>query len=282
MIKLTEKDLHVHTVYCPHRRAADPMEDYLHTAEARGLREISFTEHAPFCAPISLTQYKTHPTLKDEQMGEYFDALHKLRETYRGPVAFNIGLEYDYLEGFEEEIVKSLERYGPSLEDSLLAIHNLWIKDRFYNLCYPENLPQAIEAAGSARRLLELYYASLIRSMQADLGPYKPRRIAHPTQIKFSRLLYPEFDANLEIMDEVVKVAKERGYSLEINTSGATYPSCQEYYGISLLPQILKYQAPVTLGSDAHQASRVGEGFRHPVILQHLDELHPYWEEPCT
>ena len=61
MIALNQKDLHVHSPFCPHRASDAPLEEYLTAAEKQGIVELGFAEHGPFPAPLSLTQYTKHP-----------------------------------------------------------------------------------------------------------------------------------------------------------------------------------------------------------------------------
>ena len=152
MIALNQKDLHVHSPFCPHRASDAPLEEYLTAAEKQGIVELGFAEHGPFPAPLSLTQYTKHPTLTDEEVELYFREMYALRETYTGPVKITIGLEVDFLEGFEEETARSLDLYGPRMEDGLLSVHNLLVDGRYLNLGYQHNIIAAVGKMG-ARKL---------------------------------------------------------------------------------------------------------------------------------
>ena len=72
MIALDKKDMHVHSPFCPHRHSEAPLEEYLAAAEKNGIVEVAFTEHAPFPAPLHLTQYTTRPCITDEETELYF------------------------------------------------------------------------------------------------------------------------------------------------------------------------------------------------------------------
>lgn len=279
MIALDKKDLHVHSPFCPHRASDAPLEAYLAAAEEKGIVELAFTEHGPFPAPLSLTQYTKHPTLTDEEVELYFQKMYELREQYTGPVKFSIGLEIDYLEGYEKEITASLEKYGPRMEEGLISVHNLLVDGRYLNLGYQHNIIAAAKAMGP-RKLTELYYKTMIKSVTEDLGPYKPKRVAHPTMLALCGKHFPEFRDAQELMEEFVAVVKERGYALELNTAGLEYPDdCQEVYGEALLPFIKKYDVPVSLAADAHEPGRIGHDFDHPVIQENMRELRPVWEK---
>lgn len=277
MIALNQKDLHVHSPFCPHRASDAPLEEYLTAAEKQGIVELGFAEHGPFPAPLSLTQYTKHPTLTDEEVELYFREMYALRETYTGPVKITIGLEVDFLEGFEEETARSLDLYGPRMEDGLLSVHNLLVDGRYLNLGYQHNIIAAVGKMG-ARKLSELYYRTMLKLVITDLGPYKPKRVGHPTMLALCGKHFPEFNEERALMEEFVAAAKEYGFALELNTAGLESPEdCEEIYGQALLPYMKKYDVPVSLGADAHRPERIGSDFDHPVILEAMKYLRPVW-----
>lgn len=273
MTKITEKDLHVHSQFCPHRYSEEPFEAYLSAAEDKGLREISFTEHLAYVVPISLMQYRKFPT--EVAIQEYFQALQILRDTYKGPVNFNIGLEVDYIENYEDKTAQYLDKVGPMMEDGLISVHNLYIGGKYHFVASEEFIPGAVEAAGGEIELCEIYYQTLIKSIEADLGPHKPVRVAHPTLLRLCRKQFPLFETKLDIIDEFVRISKEKGYTLELNTQGLIKNLCQEIYGEPLLPYIRKYDVPVALASDAHTPKNIAFGFDNPAIVENLNWLRP-------
>ena len=83
MIALNQKDLHVHSPFCPHRASDAPLEEYLTAAEKQGIVELGFAEHGPFPAPLSLTQYTKHPTLTDEEVALLQKSANSLKDVIR-------------------------------------------------------------------------------------------------------------------------------------------------------------------------------------------------------
>lgn len=278
MTALDKKDLHVHTPFCPHRHTDAPLEAYLAAAERAGMAEVAFTEHAPLPIPLERTQYGENPNLSADGVDAYFAGMQAFREHYTGPVRMRIGLEVEYFEGCEEKTGRILEAYGPRMEDGLISVHNLLVDGCYLNLDYRHNIIAAVKAVG-ARKLGEIYYRTLIRSVTADLGPWRPRRVGHPTLLGRCGRLFPEFYDNLPVMEEFILVVKEQECALELNTSGVLYPDdCGQIYGEALLPLIQKHRVPVSLGSDAHEPERIGGGFDLPVIQENLKTLLPVWE----
>lgn len=204
--------------------------------------------------------------------------MNEFRKRYKGPVKFTIGLEVEFVEGFEEETIRSLEKYGPRIENGLIGVHSLPVDGRYINVDYRQNIAAAARTLGP-RNLSELYFKTMIKAVKADLGPYKPKRIAHPTMLALYGKHFPEFHDVQELMEEFVATVKDKGYALDLNTAGLVYPDdCQEIYGEALLPFIKKYNVPVSLGCDAHEPERIGDGFDRPAIQKNMRELHPVWE----
>ncbi len=194
--------------------------------------------HAPLPIPLERTQYEENPNLSADGVDAYFAGMQAFREHYTGPVRMRIGLEVEYFEGCEEETARSLDLYGPRMEDGLISVHNLLVDGCYLNLDYRHNIIAAVKAVG-ARKLGEIYYRTLIRSVTADLGPWRPRHVGHPTLLGRCGRLFPEFYDNLPVMEEFILVVKEQECALELNTSGVLYPDdCGQIYGEALLPLI--------------------------------------------
>lgn len=85
---------HVHTWRCGHA-GEEREEAYIKTAIRLGAKQITFTDHAPF--PGDLFRGR----MKMEQLPEYEETLWKLREKYREKIGIRIGLEAEYLPGYQ-------------------------------------------------------------------------------------------------------------------------------------------------------------------------------------
>ena len=142
----------------------------------------------------------------------------------------------------------------------------------------PKQMALAAVGKMGARKLSELYYRTMLKLVITDLGPYKPKRVGHPTMLALCGKHFPEFNEERALMEEFVAAAKEYGFALELNTAGLESPEdCEEIYGQALLPYMKKYDVPVSLGADAHRPERIGSDFDHPVILEAMKYLRPVW-----
>ncbi|MFS0636668.1 histidinol-phosphatase HisJ [Mesobacillus foraminis] len=255
------KDGHVHTHFCPHG-TNDPFESYIEKALSLGYTEISFTEHAPL--PLSFTD----PTpLRDSAMDhsdleEYFAEVNALKKKYGDKIKINAGLEVDYIEGYEKETAKLLDKIGPKLDDAILSVH--FLKDPFGYSCVdysPDQFNCMISAYGSIEQIHVNYYRTLFHSILADLGPYKPKRIGHITLVNKFQLKFPAPRTFSKEITQVLKAMKEYGYELDYNGAGTAKPLCREPYPpADVIDQAVSLGIPLVYGSDAHRAKELGQG----------------------
>jgi histidinol-phosphatase (PHP family) len=255
------KDGHVHTMFCPHG-SNDTFEKYIERAMSLGLEEISFTEHAPL--PIGFVD--TTPT-NDSAMGwteieEYFREIHRVKELYKGKIVINRGLEVDFIEGYEKEIKESLNKLGPYLDDAILSVHFLKKDDKYDCLDYsPQVFSEMIQSYGSLERVYQKYYETVLLSIRADLGTFKPKRIGHITLVHKFQKKFPYNGDEKPFLLELLKEIKTNGYSLDYNGAGTRKPLCREAYPPNwVIEEAVKLNIPLVYGSDAHQAKELGQG----------------------
>lgn len=280
MIKLYEKDGHVHSPYCPHRYTDDPVSAYVGQAEKNGIKELTFAEHMPtvnegFPTPLPIN-FK-NPNM--DGILEYFDGIKRFRASYKGPVKINIGMEVDYMEGFEEETRAMLSKLGGEMEEGILSVHYVKLGGQYYYISNINYVAKAIEDAGGAEALNLAYYSTLRKSILADLGPYKPKRLGHCTIIRMGHKRYPGLANDPVILDDIARLISDNGFSIDLNMQGMRNDTCQELFGEPLLPYAKKYDIPVALGSDSHRAETVGAGFGLPAIMDNISWLRPDWSQ---
>ena len=65
----------------------------------------------------------------------------------------------------------------------------------------------------------------------------------------------------------LLKVIKEKGYSLDYNGAGTAKPLCREPYPPNwVIEEAKKLNIPLVYGSDAHQAKELGQGYGQLLI----------------
>nr|WP_019416661.1 histidinol-phosphatase HisJ [Anoxybacillus sp. ST70] len=261
------RDGHIHTPFCPHG-SDDALHEYIEKAISLGYTDISFTEHAPLPKGfIDPTPYQDS-AMKEEQLASYVSILQSLKKQYERHIRIRIGLEVDFIVGYEQETKTFLNEIGPQLDDSILSVHFLQMDNRYMCIDYSEDMFGEIVAAfHSIERVYDAYYNTVLASVVADLGPYKPKRIGHITLVRKFHRAYPcEYDEN-KIITRILDEMKNRQLELDYNGAGTTKPLCLEPYPPHwVVKEALKHGIPLVYGSDAHSVAGLHQGMEHMLI----------------
>jgi histidinol-phosphatase (PHP family) len=256
------RDGHVHTKFCPHG-SKDSFETYIERAITLGYTEISFTEHAPLPERFDDPTPLSDSAMNKADLNDYFNEISQLKNKYKNKLTINAGLEVDYIEGYEQEITQLLNEVGPMLDDAILSVH--FLRDSLGYSCLdysPENFQMMISAYGSIEKVYQNYYRTVLKSVEADLGPYKPRRIGHITLVHKFQLKYPmnrPFDHEIE---QILNSISNHNYELDYNGAGTAKPLCREPYPPThIIKKAKSMNIPLVYGSDAHQAKELGQGY---------------------
>lgn len=248
-----KRDGHIHTPFCPHG-TKDSLEEYIEKAIKENFTHITFTEHAPL--PLNFVD----PTPNQDSGMEhhllipYLDTLLALKQQYAKDIRIDIGLEVDYIIGYEEETKSFLNDVGPRLDDAILSVHFLKWKDEYCCIDFSEDeFLRFSKQVGSVEAVYDLYYDTVLRSIDADLGPYKPKRIGHPTLVhKFQHNHQVKIDDEHRIK-EVLHKMKEKDYELDVNSAGLSKKYCLEPYPpLPMIEYANSLHIPLVFGSDAH------------------------------
>lgn len=256
------KDGHIHSHYCPHG-TNDSFKMYVDRALEVGLNEITFTEHMPLPAIFMDENLLKECSPNEDEILLYLKEATKIKEEYKDKIKINVGLEVDYVEGYEEKIKKMLDSYGEYLDEGILSVHFLKLEDEYHCLDMSiEEFGNIANILGGVDKVYDKYFETLIKSMDADLGTYKPKRIGHPTLVRIFNKKYPLNYANEELINRVINKIKEKGYEVDYNTAGLRKPYCKETYPFGVfLDKIIENNIKIVKGSDAHSSKYVGEGF---------------------
>lgn len=254
-------DGHVHTPYCPHG-TKDTLAEYCEEAIRLGIKGLSFTEHAPLPPSFTDPTPLKDSAMKMEDLERYIEDIKEIKKEFAGKLTILVGLEVDYIEGFERETTQFLNEVGPQLDDSILSVHFLKIKDEYVCIDYsPEQFRSAVQTLGSIDDIYRRYFETVHRSVIADLGRYKPKRIGHITLVRKFR---KKFETSTTFSSEITTLLtaiKERGYELDYNGAGVIKPLCQETYPYNeVVKQASLLGIPLVYGSDAHQVKALMSG----------------------
>jgi histidinol-phosphatase (PHP family) len=264
------KDGHIHSPYCPHG-TKDSFQDYVERAITLGFEEISFTEHAPLPPGFSDPTPAKDSGMDKALLDDYFKDIEKMKNLYRSRIKINCGLEIDFIEGFEEETINLLQEFGPRLDDAILSVHFLKHENGYDCMDYsPEVFGKMVNIFGSIESLYQKYYETLLKSIKADLGSYKPKRIGHITLVHKFKKKFPVIGTFEDEIDELLAAMKEKGCELDYNGAGTVKPLCGEPYPPNwIIKKAVTIGIPLIYGSDAHQKKELGQG-REQMIHKNL------------
>ncbi|MFD2926237.1 histidinol-phosphatase HisJ [Halobacillus naozhouensis] len=255
-------DGHVHSPYCPHG-TSDSFDSYVEKAIEFGYDSLTFTEHAPlpssFIDPVPLRD----SGMDANALESYIRDLEKVKRSYAPDINVQIGLEVDYIRGFEKETESLLNEYGPSLDDSILSVHFLPIHNDWYCIDYSSDMyKSALAAIGDQWQLYKLYFDILLQSVLTDLGSFKPNRIGHMTLIKKFQRLYEPPQGWEQMAESLLESVRNKGMTLDYNGAGIKKEQCKEAYPpINIARKASAKGIPLIYGSDAHNSSSLKQGY---------------------
>lgn len=256
-------DRHIHTPFCPHG-SQDSFKAYIETAIQIGYHSMSFTEHAPLPEGFDDPVPTKDSSMSLNHMESYLSTLNHLKKSYKKDINVHIGLEVDYIEGYEQEIKSFLNTYGPELDDSLLSVHFIKTPTGYLCLDYSlEMFQHLIYELNGLNNVYHHYYQAVEQAIDSDLGNNKPTRIGHLTLIhKFQQKFPAPFSDERDVVHVLEKIKKAQ-FSLDMNSAGLRKPYCLETYPpTNILKQAQDLGIPLIYGSDAHKAEDLGKGLQ--------------------
>ncbi|MDH6370621.1 histidinol-phosphatase (PHP family) [Paenibacillus sp. PastF-3] len=243
-------DYHTHHERCGH--AVGKLEEYVQRGIALGLEQLGLSDHLPLIH-VDPASYYPEMAMPMAELPRYVEECLSLKERYRGAIDLRVGLEADYIEGYEDQIREILSPYP---WDYLIgSVHFLgeWdITD--YRQVHGWEGKDELE-------VYRLYYDAVKKSALSGLYDI----IGHMDVIK--RFGYgpqtPEGKAEVRALElETLKVIADSGVAMELNASGLSKPCAEMFPAEHLLQEAFKLGIPLTLGSDAHDPAKLGDGLQ--------------------
>ncbi len=243
-------DYHTHHERCGH--AVGKLEEYVQRGIELGLQQLGLSDHLPLIHVDPATYYP-EMAMPLYELPRYVEECLTLKERYRGIIELRVGLEADYIEGYEEQIRELLSPYP---WDYLIgSVHFLgeWdITD--YRQVHGWEGKDVME-------VYRRYYDAVQKSALSGLYDI----IGHMDVIK--RFGYgpqtPEGKAEVNKLElETLQAIAGSGIAMELNASGLTKPCAEMFPAEHILQDALTLGIPLTLGSDAHDPFKLGEGLQ--------------------
>jgi histidinol-phosphatase (PHP family) len=262
---LSRRDGHTHTEFCPHG-SREATEQFIERAVALGFESYSLTEHP------SLPRNFIDPTpdqscgMRQEDLEPYLLHAQELKKRYADRIEIRVGLEVDYIPGYESDVRDMLNTYGAQLDDALLSVHFLegqggW---RCVDLSPEDFQDGLIHVYGSVEAVHQAYWAAVKQAVEADLGPFKPGRMSHLSLVHKFQLKHPlknpqHFRAQVS---EILDAIRDREMELDLDAAGLFKPDCHEIYPAPwIMAGAVERGIPFVYGSDTHSVKGVGQGF---------------------
>lgn len=241
-------DLHVHPT--PRERGPGAFRAYAEAAMQRGISILGFAEHGPACH--SDPRYRG---LEENEMEDYVREVLAAKGEFAGQIQIFCGLELDYIPKKLRYYEKLKERYP--FDYFLVSVHLIddWHVDD------PASIKISKHRHKDLPSLYWLYYQQVIAAAKTGLFQglahidYLRRSLPHPPGKP------PDFTRDLfaEVAEEIAKC----GVAVEVNTRGREIEASSEVHPtMPFLKQLVTAGAKFTLGSDAHDVSRVGDGLK--------------------
>ncbi|QGH34660.1 histidinol-phosphatase HisJ [Gracilibacillus salitolerans] len=256
-------DYHVHTPFCPHG-SNDSIEMYIEQALEKGIKELSFTEHAPLPVDFTDPTPDQDSAMSWEDLDAYIQLIENAKKTYKSQIKINLGFEVDYIEGYEEATTSFLDRYSHYIDDAILSVHMLRTPDYNY-VCLDfssEEFARIIQLFGSVEAVYDKYYRTIEKAIISDLGAFKPNRIGHLTLIhKYQRKYAVDQSYNVTI-ERLLDLIQEHHLELDVNTAGLYKEDCQELYPpLPIIEKAIQKGIRWKPGSDSHVSGTIARGF---------------------
>ena len=260
-------DYHLHCEFSDDSR--ERMENQIEQAITLGLDEICFTDHVDYGIKKDWSEGNIKwrggdsfssgaegmDPLANVNYPEYFSKIDRMRETYKGRISIKKGLEFGIQTHTAGRIQKLYDTYRQELDFVLLSMHQ--VHDQ-------EFWTQDFQRERSQKEYNEEYYQE-IYEVQKIFRDYSV--LAHLDLIcRYDKNgIYP-FEKVKDLIAEILTLAIRDGKGIELNTSSWKYglDDTQPSRDILKLYKDLGGSI-ITVGSDAHTASRMGD---------HLEEAY--------
>ncbi len=235
-------DYHMHSAWCRH--ASGRLEEYARSAIAQGIDEICFTPHIPLPG-FRPGLFNDRIRMDLEEFDGYEEELARTRALFPG-LSILSGIEADYIGGREEFLEGFLSAH--SFDLVLMSVHFVggWPED-----AWVFDLPRD--------RSLKRIYADYFRSMRQGIATGLFDCVAHLDLIKQPGA--PVLATNRDDVEGILSLCRERGMSIEVNTSGTRKQIAETYPCPDIVRMALEREASFTLGSDAHAPGQIAVGF---------------------
>ncbi len=249
--KMINYNLHQHSIFSDGKEAP---EKYVEKAIEYGMTAIGFTEHSPL-------PFANNFSLKEENIDEYVQQTNLLKEKYKNELSIYRALEMDYVPGMSEDF--DYWRKRCKAEYLIGSIHlvkhadykELWFTDGPDYKIYDQGIQDFF--GGDIKKAVRRFFwqtNEMIESQQFEI-------IGHFDKIKMhnrNRFFTEDKKWYRDLIDETVKLIKEKNLIVEVNTRGLYKKRSDSLFPDGYaLRKVKELNIPVLISSDAHQPAEL-------------------------
>ncbi|UUZ82736.1 histidinol-phosphatase HisJ [Paenibacillus sp. P26] len=239
-------DYHTHHVRRGH--ASGELEEYVQKGIEIGLTQLGLSDHMPLLH-VNPDTYLPGMAMPMEEPPRYVEEAFRLQEKYKDRIDIRVGLEGDYIEGYETEISRIIEAYPWDYVIGSVHFLGEWdITDYRQTDGWKDRDPYEV---------YERYYDAVQKAARTGFYDY----IGHIDVIK--RFGFKPERSVEHLERQALEAVKAAGLAIELNASGLRMPVNEMFPSRRMLEYALELGIPLTIGSDAHQPER---------LAQYLDE----------
>jgi histidinol-phosphatase (PHP family) len=248
-------DYHMHTPLCHH--AVGEPTDYAAQALRGGLKEIGMSDHSPM-ERDDFDDWR----MRSDDLDRYVEMVRKAQRQFP-ELKIKLGLEVDYIPGYEEWIKKLAARHPwDYFIGSVHYVSESWDMDN------PKKLSE-----WRRRDPFEVwtsYFERLTKAAESQLFDI----IGHADLCK-KFCFVPTQDCT-HLYERFLRAAAANDIAIEINTAGLR-KDCKEMYPSARIVQMAcDLNVPLTFGSDAHDPAEVGLAFPEAIQMAR-DAGYTHW-----
>jgi histidinol-phosphatase (PHP family) len=238
-------DYHTHHVRCGH--ASGELEEYVKRGIEIGLQQLGLSDHMPLLH-VDPAAYLPGMAMAMEELPRYVDECFALQQKYKSQIDIRIGLEGDYIEGWERAIETIVQSYPWDYVIGSVHFLGEWdITDHRQLEGWNGKDPFNVYVQ---------YYDAVKKAAATGFYDY----IGHIDVIK--RFGYKPDHRDSEVWQlekSALDAVKANDLAIELNASGLRMPAAEMFPSRRMLEYCLELGIPVTIGSDAHQPEKLGQ-----------------------
>lgn len=249
-------DYHTHHERCGH--AVGKLEEYVQRGIEIGLSQIGLSDHMPLLH-VDPAHYYPEMAMPMDELPRYVEECFALKERYRGQIDVRVGLEGDYIEGYESQIRSTIERYPWDYVIGSVHFLGEWDITDFRQTHHWEG-----------KDVLEVYrqyYDAVSKAAATCMYDI----IGHADVIKrFGYVPSPEQnEERITLEDAALQAIATSGCAMELNASGLSKPCAEMFPSQRMLTEAIRLGIPLTMGSDAHDPLKLGDHLLEAEALLH-------------